>query len=63
MTNSIFSPTPIHTYLQKAKSIQTHQNLKEKLQIGRLLKLVLKSKVSADPTWAIPHLRDLVDPF
>ena len=49
MTSCILSPTPTRTYPKEVKPIQTHQNLKGKLQIARLLKLVLKSKVSADP--------------
>ena len=55
-----------HTYphlLQKVTPIHIHQNLKEKLQIPRLLKLVLKGKVSADHPRTVPPLRDLVRPL
>ena len=55
-----------HTYphlLQKVTPIRIHQNLKEKLQIPRLLKLVLKGKVSADNPRTVPPLRDLVRPL
>ena len=54
---------PTHTYSKTVTPIQTHQNLKKKLQIARLLILILKSKVSADPPLAVLPLRDLAEPF
>ena len=49
--------------LQKSHTRLNPPNVKEKLLIVRLLKLVLKSKVSAETPWAVPPLRDLVDPY